>query len=190
MNFGLSAFLILPLLLSAVPAHAAWDLDALSRALAGQTAARVDFREERHVSYLTESLLLSGYVARNGDRLEKHVLAPITESFVIDGDHVEVETNDGEHYLFALDDHPMLHGLAMALRAGLSGDFSGIRDTFDIRQDGNPAAWTLHLVPRTKSLRAALREVTLSGAAGDIERIRIEGAGGDTSEMTLRRVAR
>lgn len=182
---GFRASLIVSLLLAAVPARADWDLETLSRALATQTATRVDFREERHVSYLSESLLLSGYVARKGERLEKHVLAPITESFVIDGDQVEVETAKGEHYLFDLEDHPMLQGLAMALRAGLSGDFTGLRDTFDILQEGDAADWTLHLVPHTEKLREVLREVTLSGAAGKITRIRIEGADGDASVMHL-----
>ncbi len=183
---GFRVFFFLSLLLATVPVRADWDMDTLSRALAAQTDTRVDFREERHVSYLTESLLLTGYVVRKGKRLEKHVLAPITESFVIDGDRVEVETAQGEHHLFDLEDHPMLQGLAMALRAGLSGDFTGIRDTFDIRQQGDAVDWTLHFVPHAGKLREVLREVTLSGADGKIDRIRIEAVGGDTSVMHLR----
>lgn len=185
MIFGFRAFFILSLLLATVPAHAEWDLDALSRALAAQTAARLDFREERHVSYLTENLVLSGYVARKGERLEKHVLAPITESFVIEGDQIEVETAKGDHYILDLEDHPMMQGVAMALRAGLSGDFTRLHGTFNIREEGDAAGWTLHLVPHTEKLREVLREVTLSGAAGKINRIRIEGVDGDTSVMHL-----
>ncbi|MEX0693200.1 MAG: LolA-related protein [Rhodospirillales bacterium] len=186
MTSGLKAFLIsLLLLVTAVPARTDWDLQSLSRALAGQTDARVDFREERRVAYLTENLLLSGYVVRKGDRLEKHVLEPITESFVIDGDQVEVETAQGEYYRLDLDDHPMLKGLALALRAGLSGDFTNLDDTFDMHQTGDAAHWTLHLVPHKDQLRAELREVTLSGIGGNIDRIRIEGVNGDTSEMKM-----
>lgn len=186
MSSGLKTAFWLLCCLIASPA-AAWDLASLGAALAKQPDGRVDFTEQRRISYLDTPLTLEGYLLLDGDRLEKHVLAPTTEHFVAEGDHVEIETARGEHHSFNLDDHPMLNALVTALRASLRGDLKALRQEFEVALEGDADAWQLSLVfenERAKPGEAA-GAVVLAGARGRVNSIRIEEPDGDTSVMTL-----
>jgi len=184
---GLKTALVVVMCLIPLAAQAAWDLDSLGAALAGAAKhrARVEFHEERHLSYLSAPLESSGYLVRDGDRLEKHVTTPRPARSVIDGNRAEIETADGERHSFMLSDVPLLQGLATALRAALAGDLDRLRRTFDASLEGGRDDWRLRLFPRDQTLRDALRELTLAGSGGTVHRIRLEEAGGDSSVMVL-----
>lgn len=168
------------------PADAAeWSLESLGAALAETTEGRVSFKERRTVSYLDQPLELEGYVVRQGDRLEKHVTRPAAESIVFEGETVKVETSEGGNHSLDLDDHPLLKGLAFALRASLRGETARLREEFDATLSGNRDDWRLTLSPSEKTVKDVLQEVQLTGSAGQVRTIRIVGENDDSSVMTL-----
>jgi outer membrane lipoprotein carrier protein LolA len=190
MIFGLKILcLVLLFFGGASPLHAdwpgAWGLTQLGEALAEAPEGRVAFTETRTVSYLDAPITLSGYVLRQGDRIEKHIVSPMQESIVIDGTTVQVDTAEGEHHRFDINDHGLIKGLAMALKATLTGDLNGLDNQFDVTLSGAASGWQLHLVPLDDSVRKSLPGLTLAGAEGIVETIEIEGENGDTSIMTL-----
>lgn len=179
----LALSLVLPL--SGGASAADWTLETLGRALAAESEGPVPFTERREVAYLDEPLLLSGYVRRDGARLEKHVLDPKRESIVFDGDTVRVRAEDGTERTLNIDDHPLIRGLAVALRATLTGAFDRLTADFEVSLSGPRDDWTLILAPRADTIRAEIERVALTGAAGRVRTIRIEAAEGGSSVMTL-----
>ena len=190
MTSGLKILCLLILLSSGIaPLHAdwpgAWGLAQLGEALADAPEGRVAFTETRSVSYLDAPIVLSGYVLRQGNRLEKHIVSPIQESIVIDDTTVQVDTAEGEHHRFDINDHGLIKGLATALRATLIGDLKSLDSQFKVTLSGADSGWTLNLVPLDESVRKSLPGLTLAGAEGFVETIEIEGENGDLSIMTL-----
>ncbi|MDF1749510.1 MAG: hypothetical protein P1V34_11630 [Alphaproteobacteria bacterium] len=190
MTSGLKALCFaLLFLIAASPVRAdwpgAWGLAQLGESLAETTEGKVRFREFRTVSYLNAPIELSGYVMRRGNRIEKHILSPFQESIVIDGDTVDVDTAEGEHHRFDVNDHGLIKGLATALQATLSGNLLVLEKQFDVILSGAPTGWTLHLTPLEADLRQVLPGITLTGVNGLVETIEIEGEHGDISMMTL-----
>jgi len=194
MTSGLKALCFALLFLGAVfPLRAdwpgAWGLAQLGESLAEMTEGKVQFREFRTVSYLDAPIVLSGYVMRQGNRIEKHIISPFQESIVIDGNTVDVDTAEGEHHRFDVNDHGLIKGLATALQATLSGNLLALEKQFDVILSGTPTGWTLHLIPLEADLRQALPGIRLTGVNGLVETIEIEGEHGDISMMTLQHTA-
>jgi hypothetical protein len=194
MTSGLRILCLLILFSSGVaPLHAdwpgAWGLAQLGEALAEAPEGRVAFTETRSVSYLDAPVTLSGYVLRQGNRIEKHVVSPIQESIVIDDTTVLVDSAEGEHHRFDINDYGLIKGLAAALRATLIGDLKGLDNQFDVTLSGAASGWKLHLVPLDDSVRKNLPGLTLAGTEGFVETIEIEGENGDLSIMTLQHSA-
>lgn len=169
---------------SAVAWASDWGLSELGAALGNATEGRVGFREERTVAYLSSPLVSTGYVARHGDRIEKHVVAPKRESLILDGANMEVESEDGWQS-YDVDDHPMLRGLSAALQAGLTGRFGPAEDVFDIALNGDRNGWSILLSPKPGPVAEAVEEIVLQGAGDRIETIDIRSTDGDRSTMTL-----
>jgi len=163
----------------------AWDVETLGAALADNQGGRVAFTETRHTAYLTAPVELSGVLVREGERLEKHVLAPAPETFIISGGSAEITTATGERHSLALNDHPLLRGLAAALRAALTGQTDRLQRDFDLSLEGDETDWRLRLFPRADDLRITLQEIVLGGRNGQVGLIRIEERNGDISEMLL-----
>ncbi|MEC9267526.1 MAG: LolA-related protein [Pseudomonadota bacterium] len=162
-----------------------WGLDELGQALADAPNGRIAFREERSIAFLAAPIIVTGYVARQDGRIEKHVVAPKRESVILDGSHMEVESDDGWQS-YDIDDHPALRGLATALQAGLTGRFEPAEDLFDIDVTGDRAAWAVTLSPKPGPVAEAIEAIALTGMAARIDTIEIREADGDRSLMTLR----
>lgn len=161
-----------------------WGLPELGRALGNATEGRVPFREERTVAFLSAPVVSTGYVARHGERIEKHVVAPKRESVILDGSHMEVESEQGWQS-YDIDDHPMLRGLAVALQAGLTGRFAPAEEVFEIALTGDRMDWSVVLTPKPGPTAEVIDEIALQGMDDRIKTIDIRSVEGDRSTMTL-----
>lgn len=176
--------LLLPLFFQ--PATAAeWNMQALAGALADIGDRQTPFHEKRTASYLDRPLQLSGYVRLSGQRIEKHVTAPTVESIVIEGDRVVIEAAGNARRELDVHDHPLLQGLATALRAALRGDLSNLGKDFEASLQGGMEDWRLELIPRDAEMRVVLQRIDFSGSNGLVQHIRVVGEQGDESLMTL-----
>ena len=83
-----------------------------------------DREEETYSSLLTKPLVTRGVLRFTPpSRLEKNVLEPAHERYVVEGDLVTFESERKRvTRTISLDDYPALRGFVEAFRAGLTGD--------------------------------------------------------------------
>jgi hypothetical protein len=123
-------------------------------------------------------------------RLEKEVLEPYHERYVVEGDLVTFESERKRiKKSISLGDYPGLRGFVEAFRAGLTGDAGRLMQLYDTGIEGTRLKWTLVLRPRDPAGRSMVEDIVFSGSEGRISTIVIHAADGDRSVMALRRGA-
>jgi hypothetical protein len=133
---------------------------------------------------LPQLLDLLTVVFKKPDYLAKHVLKPVEEHYVIDGNTVTVEKPaEGSRVQLSLADHPALEAFAASLRAPLAGDGAALLRYYRASLGGTREHWLLALAPLRPEMAEAVRLVKLQGSGDRVEKLDIEEAGGDTSSM-------
>jgi len=175
-------------LVFALPAHAD-PLDELMQRLAQVKSAQGKYLERKHLAMLDAPLDSSGtllYVAPG--RLEKHMLSPRRESLILDGDTLVIESK-GQRRTFALQEHPVIWAFAESIRSTLKGDLATLQRFYEVRLEGDAAAWRLRLRPKDSRMRQAASEISLGGSGAWVDRIEVQEAGGDRSVTQITRGA-
>jgi hypothetical protein len=72
----------------------------------------------------------------------------------------------------------------------LSGDRAQLERYYTIDAAGTRQAWTLHLVPHDKALRAKVRDIALHGRGAELRCIETQPAKGDVQRTLLASAAR
>ncbi len=176
---------LLATVLLALPAWAAFDLDALTHLLAQRKSAQARFTEERFVSGIDGPLRASGTLSFTApDHFVRRTLEPLAESMSVDGNTVTLKRG-GRVRQMALDAVPELTALIDAVRATLGGDEARLRKHFTARVEGGPALWTLTLTPLHAQLGQQVLELKLAGQGSDLRSIELWLAGGDHSLMIV-----
>ena len=177
-----------PLLLLAVPAAAQTNtwFDELMRRLAAVPARQASFTEERRIAALSTPIVSHGRLTyRRPDRLEKITTDPVSEILIVDGDRLSIQTGGQPAKVFALSDVPAIAGLVDSVRAALAGDLPSLERYYRIEVRGGPDAWTMLLIPVSKSLAGIVRSVTISGRGAELSAIRFVQTNGDEQSMTI-----
>lgn len=207
MNFGISdvnRFLLLGLLFLAgnvtaadaedLPSHGnrpspAWTVEQVVASLKEEREPSVAFEEKTYSSLLNEPLTVRGVMRFiPPSTLEKEVLEPYRERYVIEGDRVMFES-ERKHVkrTISLEEYPALRSLVDAFRACLTGDAVRLKLTYDTILSGERNTWTLMLRPRDSAGKSMVDHLLLSGSEGRIDTITIRAPDGDRSVMTLTR---
>ena len=167
---------LLPALLLSVAATTGWPLE-LATVLENTTVtppARVQFREERHNSMLSQPLVLTGYLEYLEEgRLRKVVETPFSESFLVDGDRIEF-SRDGQVRSVALGRSKALQSMLAGIEAILAGRTDELSAVFDYELSGTATAWTLQLKPRSRRLAQHLNGLQVSGDEMSVASIRFD----------------
>lgn len=168
-----------------------WTVDELVARLQAQREPTVDFEEKTYSSLLTEPLTVTGVLRFTPPAtMEKEILRPHHERYVIEGDRVIVDSaRRGINKSIALDDYPGLRSLVEAFRASFTGDAVRLKQAYETTIGGDRRQWTLLLRPRGSSGPALVDYILFTGTEGRIETIAIRAPDGDRSVMTLRRGA-
>lgn len=157
-----------------------WSLDALLAAMSRAPKPDLRFVEERHLGYLTEPLIVEGWLRYAKGRLEKHTLKPREERLVIEGNRVTVAIPaTGRRQRLILSDYPALEAFAVGMRATMEGDRKALKRLFWPRLEGGRDAWRLELTPQSETTREDLSAVRVTGRGGRIGTIEIVETGGD-----------
>lgn len=169
----------------------AWTVEQVVASLKEERELAVPFEEATHSSLLSAPLIVRGILRFTPpSRLEKEVLEPYHERYVVEGDLVTVESERKRiKKSISLGDYPGLRGFVEAFRAGFTGDAVQLKQVYETALDGNLEQWTLRLRPRDPAGRSMVEDIVLSGSEGRISSIVIQAADGDRSVMTLRRGA-
>ncbi len=156
-------------------------------AVAAHADRRAGFTEHRRLAALADPQTSSGTLAYDrGGRLEKRTDQPEPETLVLDHDRLVITQGSDAPRIVDLAGQPGLRALIDAVRAPLAGDARTLNDDYDIRAEGNLAAWRLGLTPRGAETAHLLHDVAIEGADGDIRRIVIRQANGDMDDLSLR----
>lgn len=136
--------------------------------------ARVDFREERHNRLLKEPLVLTGYLEYlEMGRLRKVVETPFSESYLVDGDRIEVSRN-GKVRSIPLDGSGMLRTVLSGIDAILAGQTDRLRKEFDCTLRGTANDWAMELTPRSEEVSRHLERLLVTGNASSVTSMRFE----------------
>ena len=177
---------------SAAPPDAASSADAgwILAHLARPAPTRTDFVEVRGSALLKTPLRIEGEYARpTDDTLVRAVRAPYLETTTIRGGEATIERG-GKARRFSLSRVPELQGLQASFGAMLSGDRAQLERYYTIDAAGTRQAWTLHLVPHDKALRAKVRDIALHGRGAELRCIETQPAKGDVQRTLLAGAAR
>ena len=166
-----------------------WTVEQVVASLKEERESAVAFEEETYSSLLTKPLVARGVLRFTPpSRLEKDVLEPAHERFVVEGDLVTFESERKRvTRTISLDDYPALRGFVEAFRAGMTGDAALLKRIYETVLDGNRRQWVLQLRPRDPAARTMLDSIQFTGSEGQILSITIRLPGGDRSVMTLSR---
>lgn len=169
----------------------AWTVEQVVASLKEEREPAVLFEEATHSSLLTTPLIVRGILRFTPpSRLEKEVLEPYHERYVVEGDLVTFESERKRvKQSISLGDHPGLRGFVEAFRAGFTGDAGRLMQSYDTVIEGTRLKWMLRLRPRDPAGRSMVADIIFSGSEGRISTIVIHTADGDRSVMTLRRGA-
>ncbi len=152
-------------------------------------ASSVSFVETTYSSLLTEPLIARGVLRFSPpSTLEKEVLTPYRERYLIEGDRITFES-ERRHLkkIISLEDYPALRSLVEAFRASFTGDAARLQETYEARVDGDRKKWWLSLRPQESAGQSMVAQILLSGSEGRILTITVRSSDGDRSVMTLSR---
>jgi hypothetical protein len=175
----------LALLVPALSAAAALDLDALMRDLRAVPERHATFVETKRMALLNGPLVRRGtldYV--RPDRLTMRVESPYFEKLDIAGDALTIERRSGVSRV-ALASQPQLAAWIESLRATLAGDGAALTTHFDVNAEGSRADWRLTLTPRDPALAAVVARVAVAGSAAEVLRFEMEEAKGDSTVVVI-----
>ena len=170
-------------------ANEAWTVEQVVASLKEGREPSVSFEEATYSSLLTEPLIVRGVLRFTPpSTLEKEVLEPYRERYVIEGDRVTFESERKRvKKTISLEDYPALRSFVEAFRASFTGDVARLKQVYDTTVEGSSRQWTLLLRPRDAAGRSMVESLTLSGSEGQIATITIRLPDGDRSVMTLSR---
>lgn len=180
-----TSFVLLLALAAALPARAAFDLNALAGVLATRKSAEARFTEERFVTGFDSPLRAAGtlvFVAP--DKFARHTTEPRAESMVVEGNTVILKRG-GRSRQMALDAVPELTAMIEAVRGTLRGDAATLRKHFQTQVEGGTALWTLTLKPLDDKLATQVREIRITGQHSALRSVELWLAGGDRSLMSI-----
>jgi len=167
----------------------AWTVEQVVASLKEERQTAVPFEEATYSSVLTEPLISRGLLRFTPpSRLEKEVLEPYRERYIVEGDLVTFESERKRvKKTISLEDYPGLRGFVEAFRVGLTGDAVQLKQMYETALDGNREKWTLQLRPRDQAGQSMVDSIQFSGSHGRIGTITIRAPDGDRSVMTLSR---
>ena len=163
----------------------------LMQGLAQVKTARGKFVERKYLAMLEAPLESSGTLSYAAPgRLEKHMLVPRRESMVLEGDTLVIDNKEtGQRRSLTLQEHPVLWAFVESIRSTLTGDLAMLRRFYDVKLEGDAAAWRLRLKPTEKRMRQAAAEIRVGGSGTWVNRIEILETSGDRSVTVITREA-
>lgn len=187
--FRLAALALLTLFLSPTVQAAPLSIAQLMTNLAKNPQGAASFTEKKFISILEQPVESSGellFIAPA--RLEKRTLKPRPETMVLDGDTLTLERGKRKHVL-QLKDHPEVAGMIESIRATLAGDRKALEKIYHLALNGDTERWALVLTPLDTKVGKVIARIQMSGSRDGVRSVEILQADGDSSLMTIEKLA-
>jgi outer membrane lipoprotein-sorting protein len=161
-------------------AQGAFTVDELMAGLAATGASATAFVETRHSSALKTPLVVTGELRYTPPaRLERRVQTPVQERYVVTDDTVTIERKGGAARTVSLASMPTLGAFLESIRATLRGDLATLRRFYRVEIEGEPAGWTLVLLPSDREMADLVSVIRITGARGRLTGMEVVEAAGD-----------
>lgn len=150
------------------------------------------FREERRSALLVEPLVTEGslYYAPPA-RMARHTVAPSASTMVLTPGQLVLAEERGRRRI-DLHANLQIRHVVEGFLLLLAGDEAALSRRYDVsftpRPQQGPEAWEMVLVPRSRQLRRAVREVRLRGDGVVVREMRIHEASGDETVTVFEQV--
>ena len=168
---------------------AEWDIAQLMQSLAQTRSGYASFTEKKTIAMLDKPVESSGVLFfRAPDHLEKRTHKPKPESMVVDGDELLIERGR-QKYRLQLQDYPELAAFLNSIRGTLAGDRMALERNYELSLEGAAERWTLRLLPLDEKMRAVIQRIRIAGVRDQVRSIEIFLVDGDSSLMTIRKLA-
>jgi hypothetical protein len=162
-----------------------FDLARLMRLLSLASEVEVTYSERKYSSLLAEPIASSGTLAfRRPDTVEKNMLAPRKERFLIAGEELIV-VRSGMEKRYPLSSQPLLLAFAASLRGVLAGDAALLHKHYRLTIEGDEKSWRLQMFPLEEDISGYLERISVSGSAGRIGQIEVRESSGDRSVLQI-----
>lgn len=176
---------LLALASSCASLAAEWSVDQLMAALAQTRSAHASFEESKSIAILDHPVQSSGELFYSApDQLEKRTLKPKPESMLLQGNQLTLDQR-GRKKVLQLDRYPEVATFIDSIRGTLAGDRAALERSYALSLDGDAQAWTLTLLPRDLKAKQLVSQIRMQGSQGQLQRIAIHQADGDSSLMTI-----
>ena len=186
----ITRYVLIALILAPVLSHAAdWDIEQLMRSLAQTRSGHASFVEKKFIAILDKPVESSGELFYSApDNLEKRTLKPKPESMLVNGNELLIERGRQKHRL-QLQDYPELAAFLDSIRGTLAGDRKALERNYKLSLEGSAERWTLRLLPLDEKMQAVIQRIRIAGVRDQVRSIEIIQADGDSSVMTIEKLA-
>lgn len=166
-----------------------WNFEKLMQNLAEIRSDHAGFVEKKSIAMLDKPVESSGelYYAAP-DHLEKRTLKPKPESLAVDGDTLIIERNQQIHRL-QLQSYPEIAAFIDSIRGTLSGNRAALERNYRINLSGTAEHWMLQLLPIDPKMQKVAKQIRIAGEQNALRSIEIIQADGDSSVMSIERLA-
>ncbi len=181
--------LMVLMLLPVISRAAEWDIAQLMHSLAQTRSGYATFTEKKSIAMLDKPVESSGVLFfRAPDHLEKRTNKPKPETMVVDGDELLIERGR-QKYRLQLQDYPELAAFLNSIRGTLAGDRMALERNYDLSLEGKAERWTLRLLPVDEKMRRVIQRIRIAGVRDQVRSVEILQADGDSSLMTIEKLA-
>jgi outer membrane lipoprotein-sorting protein len=183
-----AAFLVL--VTGAASAAAPGLAESLLAGMARTPPVSTPFVQVSYRGVLDRPLVVSGTLRwLGGDRMERDIEKPFTETAKIGDGELSVQRNGGEVHRMPLTRAPQAGAMLAGFRALLGGDVSALEDEFTLAAEGGKTHWVITLAPRTTQLKRQLESIVIDGRGEEPRCLTVTDANGDTSITLVGRMA-
>ena len=157
-----------------------FGLNELSQLLRREVTSTASFHEQQYRRVLKEPIERRGEFHFEPPSLfEKRVLAPVTETYRLDGETLSIALPDRKVRQVSLRNQPLLGGLLLGFRAVVSGHLDMLADSFEVQVSGTSEAWRIDLRPTQADVAKYIGAIHVTGKGSEPLRFEILERNGD-----------
>lgn len=157
-----------------------FGLNELSQLLRREVTSTASFHEQQYRRVLKEPIERQGEFHFEPPSLfEKRVLAPVTETYRLDGETLSIALPDRKVRRVSLRNQPLLGALLLGFKAVVSGHLDMLAGSFEVQVSGTPEAWRIDLRPTQADVAKYIEAIHVTGKGSEPLRFEILERNGD-----------
>ena len=138
-----------------------------------------EFRQEKHLKFLSKPLLSSGtFTYHQSKGVIWKTLSPVTSTLLVND--VKLSVGQGEQAI------PPAFG--RVFKALLGGELKRLGETFDITGKDQASGWQVHMTPKDEMLKKIIRSIRLTGDS-ELRLLMLEEVNGNSTRIQFAEIS-